>query len=218
MRHQNTGRQLSRNSAHRAALMQNMAVALLRHETIRTTLPKAKELRRTVEPLITLAREDNVAKRRLAYARLRDHEVVAKLFADLGPHFKSRPGGYTRILKFGFRAGDKAPMAVMQLVDREAQIAAVADKHAQARKAKQDAAAAAAKAAEESAAADKQAAKEEKAKAREAAKAEKTEAKKTEAKKTKKAAKAKAGKPEAPKAEKKVAKKPVKKATKKKDD
>lgn len=210
MRHQNTGRQLSRNSAHRAALMQNMAVALLRHETIRTTLPKAKELRRTVEPLITLAREDNVAKRRLAYARLRDHEVVAKLFADLGPHFKSRPGGYTRILKFGFRAGDKAPMAVMQLVDREAQIAAVADKHAQARKAKQDAAAAAAKAAEESAATDKQAAKEEKAKAKEAAKAEKTEAKRT-----KKAAKAKADKPEAPKAEKKVAKKPAKKAAKK---
>lgn len=213
MRHQNTGRQLSRNSAHRAALMQNMAVALLRHETIRTTLPKAKELRRTVEPLITLAREDNVAKRRLAYARLRDHEVVTKLFADLGPHFKSRPGGYTRILKFGFRAGDKAPMAVMQLVDREAQIAAVADKHAQARKAKQDAAAAAAKAAEESAATDKQTAKEEKAKAKEAAKAEKAEAKKT-----KKAAKAKADKPEAPKAEKKVAKKPVKKAAKKKDD
>lgn len=213
MRHQNTGRQLSRNSAHRAALMQNMAVALLRHETIRTTLPKAKELRRTVEPLITLAREDNVAKRRLAYARLRDHEVVAKLFADLGPHFKSRPGGYTRILKFGFRAGDKAPMAVMQLVDRETQIAAVADKHAQARKAKQDAAAAAAKAAEESAATEKQAAKEEKAKAKEAAKAEKTEAKKT-----KKVAKAKADKPEAPKAEKKVAKKPAKKAAKKKDD
>ena len=211
MRHQNTGRQLSRNSAHRAALMQNMAVALLRHETIRTTLPKAKELRRTVEPLITLAREDNVAKRRLAYARLRDHEVVTKLFADLGPHFKSRPGGYTRILKFGFRAGDKAPMAVMQLVDREAQIAAVADKHAQARKAKQDAAAAAAKAAEESAATDKQAAKEEKAKAKEVAKAEKAEAKKT-----RKAAKA--DKPEAPKAEKKVAKKPVKKAAKKKDD
>lgn len=120
MRHQNTGRQLSRNSSHREALMQNMAAALLRYETIRTTIPKAKELRRVVEPLITLAKQDNVAKRRLAYARLRDDEIVAKLFNDLGPHFKDRPGGYTRILKHGFRPGDKAPMAVMQLVDREA--------------------------------------------------------------------------------------------------
>lgn len=120
MRHQNTGRQLSRNSAHRQALMRNMASALLRHETIRTTLPKAKELRRVVEPLITLAKRDNVAKRRLAFARLRDDEVVAKLFNELGPHYATRPGGYTRILKHGFRPGDKAPMAVMQLVDREA--------------------------------------------------------------------------------------------------
>lgn len=135
MRHQNTGRQLSRNSSHRAALMRNMAAALLRHETIRTTLPKAKELRRVVEPLITLAREDSVAKRRVAFARLRDDAVVTKLFTDLGPHFKQRPGGYTRILKFGFRAGDKAPMAVMQLVDREAQITTVVDQHAVARKA-----------------------------------------------------------------------------------
>ena len=119
MRHQNTGRQLSRNSAHRGALMRNMATALLRHETIRTTLPKAKELRRVVEPLITLAKQDSVAKRRLAFARLRDDAVVAKLFTDLGPHYQARPGGYTRILKHGFRAGDKAPMAVMQLVGRE---------------------------------------------------------------------------------------------------
>jgi large subunit ribosomal protein L17 len=118
MRHQNIGRQLSRNSSHRAALMRNMAAALLRYETIRTTVPKAKELRRVVEPLITLAREDNVAKRRLAFSRLRDQEVVAKLFNDIGPHYKTRAGGYTRILKHGLRPGDSAPMAVMQLVDR----------------------------------------------------------------------------------------------------
>ena len=120
MRHQNIGRQLSRNSSHRAALMRNMAAALLRYETIRTTVPKAKELRRVIEPLITLAKQDTVAKRRLAFARLRDSDVVAKLFSDIGPHYQSRPGGYTRILKHGLRAGDKAPMAVMQLVDREA--------------------------------------------------------------------------------------------------
>lgn len=118
MRHQNIGRQLSRNSSHRAALMRNMASALLRYETIRTTVPKAKELRRVVEPLITLAKEDSVAKRRLAFDRLRDDEVVAKLFTDIGPHYKTRPGGYTRILRHGLRPGDNAPMAVMQLVDR----------------------------------------------------------------------------------------------------
>jgi large subunit ribosomal protein L17 len=118
MRHQNIGRQLSRNSSHRAALMRNMAAALLRYETIRTTVPKAKELRRVVEPLITLAREDNVAKRRLAFSRLRDQEIVAKLFNDIGPHYKTRAGGYTRILKHGLRPGDSAPMAIMQLVDR----------------------------------------------------------------------------------------------------
>jgi large subunit ribosomal protein L17 len=118
MRHQNIGRQLSRNSSHRAALMRNMASALLRYETIRTTVPKAKELRRVVEPLITLAKEDSVAKRRLAFDRLRDDEVVAKLFTDIGPHYKTRPGGYTRILRHGLRPGDSAPMAVMQLVDR----------------------------------------------------------------------------------------------------
>ena len=120
MRHQNIGRQLSVNSSHRIALMRNLAGALLRYETIRTTVPKAKELRRVVEPLITLAKIDSVAKRRLAFARLRDQEVVAKLFTDIGPHYKTRPGGYTRILKHGQRAGDNAPMAIVQLVDRTA--------------------------------------------------------------------------------------------------
>jgi large subunit ribosomal protein L17 len=118
MRHQNIGRQLSRNSSHRAALMRNMASALLRYETIRTTVPKAKELRRVVEPLITMAKVDSVAKRRLAFARLRDEAIVAKLFTDIGPHYKTRPGGYTRILKHGLRPGDNAPMAILQLVDR----------------------------------------------------------------------------------------------------
>ena len=118
MRHQNSGRQLSRNSSHRAALMRNMASALLRYETIRTTVPKAKELRRVVEPLITLAKADNVANRRLAFSRLRDQDVVVKLFTDIGPHFKARAGGYTRILRHGLRNGDAADMAIMQLVDR----------------------------------------------------------------------------------------------------
>ena len=117
MRHHLSGRQLSRNSAHRHALMRNMSVSLLRHETIRTTLPKAKELRRVVEPLITLAKSDGDAARRLAFARLRDAEVVEKLFADLGPRFKARPGGYTRILRMLPRPGDSAPMALMQLVE-----------------------------------------------------------------------------------------------------
>jgi len=117
MRHHLSGRQLSRNSSHRHALLRNMSVALLRHETIRTTLPKAKELRRVVEPLITLAKADSDANRRLAFARLRDGDVVEKLFADLGPRFKARPGGYTRILRMLPRAGDSAPMALMQLVD-----------------------------------------------------------------------------------------------------
>ena len=120
MRHRLTGRQLSRNAPHRHALMRNMSVALLRHETIRTTLPKAKELRRVVEPLITLAKTDSDARRRLAFARLRDAEVVTKLFADLGPRFKARAGGYTRILRMMPRAGDSAPMALMQLVDKAA--------------------------------------------------------------------------------------------------
>src|SRR6185312_14098930 len=117
MRHQLSGRQLSRNSSHRHALMRNMSVSLLRHETIRTTLPKAKELRRVVEPLITLGKKDGDANRRLAFSRLRDAEVVEKLFAELGPRFKARPGGYTRILRMTPRPGDSAPMALMQLVE-----------------------------------------------------------------------------------------------------
>ena len=124
MRHHLSGRQLSRNSAHRHALMRNMSVSLLRHETIRTTLPKAKELRRVVEPLITLAKSDREANRRLAFARLRDAEVVEKLFADLGPRFKARPGGYTRILRMIPRPGDAAPMALMQLVEGAQAVAA----------------------------------------------------------------------------------------------
>ena len=117
MRHRNSGRQLSRNSSHRHALLRNMATSLLRHETIRTTVPKAKELRRVVEPLITLAKVDSLAKRRLAFSRLRDLSVVEKLFLDLGPRFKARGGGYTRILKMEPRPGDSADMALMQLVD-----------------------------------------------------------------------------------------------------
>lgn len=117
MRHQLSGRQLSRVSSHRHALLRNLSVSLLRHETIRTTLPKAKELRRVVEPLITLAKADGDANRRIAFARLRDAEVVEKLFADLGPRFKTRPGGYTRILRMLPRPGDAAPMALMQLVE-----------------------------------------------------------------------------------------------------
>ncbi|MBQ1782195.1 MAG: 50S ribosomal protein L17 [Gammaproteobacteria bacterium] len=118
MRHRKSGRQLNRNSSHRQAMFRNMASALVRHEVIKTTLPKAKELRRVIEPLITLAKSDSVANRRLAFARTRDKEVVAKLFADLGPRFNARPGGYTRILKCGFRQGDNAPMAYIELVDR----------------------------------------------------------------------------------------------------
>jgi large subunit ribosomal protein L17 len=118
MRHQLSGRQLSRNSSHRSAMLKNMAASLLQHETIRTTVPKAKELRRVVEPLITLGKTDSMANRRLAFARLRDEAVVAKLFEDLGPRFKARAGGYTRILKMDPRPGDSAPMALMQLVDK----------------------------------------------------------------------------------------------------
>src|SRR6478609_9158581 len=120
MRHQLSGRQLSRNAPHRWAMLRNMATSLLRHETIRTTLPKAKELRRVVEPLITLGKADSDANRRRAFAQLRDAEVVVKLFEDLGPRFKARPGGYTRILRMDVRPGDSAPMALMQLVDRAA--------------------------------------------------------------------------------------------------
>jgi large subunit ribosomal protein L17 len=118
MRHRNSGRQLSRNSSHRKATLRNMASSLVRHEAIKTTLPKAKELRRVVEPLITMAKKDSVAGRRLAYDRTRDREVVTKLFNELGPRYQTRPGGYLRILKCGFRAGDNAPMAYVELVDR----------------------------------------------------------------------------------------------------
>ncbi|NQZ07071.1 MAG: 50S ribosomal protein L17 [Algicola sp.] len=118
MRHRKSGRQLNRNSSHRQAMFRNMASSLVKHELIKTTLPKAKELRRVVEPLITLAKTDSVANRRLAFARTRDSEVVGKLFNDLGPRFAERPGGYTRILKCGFRAGDNAPMAYIELIDR----------------------------------------------------------------------------------------------------
>jgi large subunit ribosomal protein L17 len=118
MRHRKSGRKLGRNSSHRKAMFRNMAASLLREETIRTTLPKAKELRRVVEPLITLAKEDGVSRRRLAFDRLRDKQVVGKLFSELGPRFKDRPGGYLRILKIGLRAGDAAPMALVQLLDQ----------------------------------------------------------------------------------------------------
>jgi large subunit ribosomal protein L17 len=120
MRHRNSGRQLSRNASHRHAMMRNMATSLLQHETIRTTVPKAKELRRVVEPLITMAKVDNIGLRRLAHSRLRDDAVVEKLFADLGPRFKARAGGYTRILKMEPRPGDNADMALMSLVESAA--------------------------------------------------------------------------------------------------
>ncbi|HJN51772.1 MAG: 50S ribosomal protein L17 [Pseudomonadales bacterium] len=118
MRHRKSGRQLNRNSAHRKAMFRNMAVSLLEHEVIKTTVPKAKELRKIAEPLITLAKNDSVANRRLAFARTRSKQVVGKLFGELGPRYTERPGGYTRILKCGYRAGDTAPMAFIELVDR----------------------------------------------------------------------------------------------------
>ncbi len=120
MRHQNSGRKLSRDSSHRRSMFRNMAVSLMKHEQIRTTVPKAKELRRVVEPLITMAKNDSVAKRRLAFDRLRDRDTVTKLFSELGPRYQARPGGYLRILKCGYRPGDAAPMAIVQLVDRPA--------------------------------------------------------------------------------------------------
>jgi len=120
MRHRQSGRKLNRNSSHRKAMFRNMAASLLDHELIRTTLPKAKELRRVAEPLITLSKEDSVSNRRLAFSRLRDREVVTKLFNELGPRYQARPGGYLRILKCGFRPGDNAPMAIVELVDRPA--------------------------------------------------------------------------------------------------
>ena len=118
MRHRKAGRQLNRNSSHRKAMFRNMTCSLIEHEVIKTTLPKAKELRRVAEPLITMARNDNVAKRRLAFARLRSDSAVGKLFSELGPRFQERDGGYVRILKCGYRAGDKAPMAFVELMDR----------------------------------------------------------------------------------------------------
>ena len=125
MRHRKSGRKFNRDSSHRKAMFRNMAVSLVEHELIKTTLPKAKELRRHAEPLITLAKTDSVANRRLAFARTRSKEAVGKLFTDLGPRYKDRPGGYIRILKCGYRAGDKAPMAYVELVDRPAEVSAV---------------------------------------------------------------------------------------------
>ncbi|ABZ78649.1 ribosomal protein L17 [Shewanella halifaxensis HAW-EB4] len=127
MRHRKSGRQLNRNSSHRQAMFRNMACSIVRHEVIKTTVAKAKELRRVVEPLITLAKSDSVANRRLAFARTRDAEVVGKLFTELGPRFQDRPGGYTRILKCGLRTGDKAPMAYIELVGRPEAAEAVED-------------------------------------------------------------------------------------------
>jgi large subunit ribosomal protein L17 len=118
MRHRKSGRHLNRTSSHREAMFKNMTSSLIEHELITTTLPKAKELRRVAEPLITLAKQDSVANRRLAFARLRSIDAVKKLFAELGPRFKERPGGYIRVLKAGFRAGDNAPMAIVELVDK----------------------------------------------------------------------------------------------------
>lgn len=118
MRHRHSGRQLNRNSSHRQAMFRNMSVSLIEHELIKTTVAKAKELRRVVEPLITLAKEDSVANRRLAFSRTRSKAAVGKLFDELGPRYQERPGGYLRIIKAGFRAGDKAPIAYIELVDR----------------------------------------------------------------------------------------------------
>lgn len=118
MRHRKSGRQLGRNSSHRKAMFKNLTASLIEHEVIKTTLPKAKELRRHAEPLITMAKEDSVAKRRLAFGRLSSKQAVGKLFNELGPRYKARPGGYLRILKCGYRAGDNAPMAIVELVDR----------------------------------------------------------------------------------------------------
>ena len=127
MRHRQSGRQLNRNSSHRKAMFRNMATSLFEHEIIKTTLPKAKELRRVAEPLITMAKSDSVAGRRLAFARIRDDAMVAKLFTELGPRYNDRPGGYVRILKCGFRSGDKAPMAYVELVDRPIEAEVVED-------------------------------------------------------------------------------------------
>src|SRR5215510_6295887 len=196
MRHHLSGRQLSRNAPHRHALLRSLSVGLLRHETIRTTVPKAKELRRVVEPLITLGKEDSDANRRLAFSRLRDTEIVAKLFDTIGPRFKARPGGYTRILHMAPRPGDNAPMALMQLVERSAPTAVEAapeDKKAK----KAEKAAAAPSKEEKKAKADAKKVREKAAKEAKAVKAaEKKAAKKTgvtAVKKKKTAAKKKKG-------------------------
>ena len=118
MRHRHGLRKLNRTSSHRLAMLRNMTVSLLRHEAIKTTVPKAKELRKVVEPIITLGKSDTLANKRLAFSRLRDREIVQKLFAEIGPRYNARPGGYIRILKMGFRVGDNAPMAFVELVDR----------------------------------------------------------------------------------------------------
>jgi large subunit ribosomal protein L17 len=187
MRHQLSGRQLSRNAPHRAAMLRNMAASLLRHETIRTTVPKAKELRRVVEPLITLGKQDSDSNRRRAFAQLRDAEVVVKLFESLGPRFKTRPGGYTRILRMEPRPGDNAPMALMQLLDQPEQVSADAapEGDAPAKKAPKKAAA------PKKASPKKKAVKTDEEKAAKKAKAEQkaaAEAKKAEAKSQKKSA------------------------------
>ena len=128
MRHRHGLRKLNRTSSHRVAMLRNMMVSLLRHEAIKTTVPKAKELRRVVEPMLTLGKTDTLANKRLAFSRLRDREIVLKLFAELGPRYANRNGGYLRILKMGFRVGDNAPMAFVELVDRPDHIEAVEDK------------------------------------------------------------------------------------------
>ncbi len=132
MRHRKSGRQLNRNSSHRSAMFKNMTNSLIKHELIKTTVPKAKELRRVAEPLITMSKTDSVAKRRLAFSRLRDKEAVGKLFAELGPRYKARQGGYLRILKCGYRPGDQAPMAYVELVDRPLEEGAAAEQEAEA--------------------------------------------------------------------------------------
>jgi large subunit ribosomal protein L17 len=191
MRHLKSGRKLNRTSSHRQAMFRNMAVSLFRHEQIRTTLPKAKELRRFAEPLITLSKQPSVANRRIAFSRLRDRQAVGKLFDDLGVHFKDRPGGYLRILKTGFRPSDAAPMAVVQLVDRDLDAAKAEPVKAEPKKA------------------------EPKKKAPAKPEAE-GEAKKEAKKETKKVAKKAAKKTAKKAAKKKTAKKTAKKAAKKK--
>jgi large subunit ribosomal protein L17 len=172
MRHQKSGRKLNRTSSHREAMFKNMTASLIQHEQIRTTLPKAKELRRVAEPLITLAKVSSVANRRLAYARLRDRDAVGKLFDVLGVRYKNRPGGYLRILKYGFRAGDTAPMALVQLVDRpDTAVEAKSDAAVEAAPAKK----VAKKAAKAKTPAVKKAAKEKKPAVKKAAKAKKTD-------------------------------------------